>query len=111
PRLIGSLTHFARACQTRHKYRTARRHYQEALGLITEAGGDRHPRAAAPLADLACPEGARGKPQHATPPYEHAAGVFPAAAGGDGGRPPPAPGRDPPHSGAALADARPARAG
>jgi tetratricopeptide (TPR) repeat protein len=83
PGLVGYLTRFALACQARSEYPAARRHYHEALGLVIETGGNRHPQAAALWADLAGLEITRGKPQDATPLYERSAELFREAVGED----------------------------
>src|SRR5262249_42347573 len=77
------LRHHARSCQARRQYAASERHYREALALVVETGGKRHPLAAALSADLACLEVARGKPREAAPYYEQAAELFRSALGED----------------------------
>jgi tetratricopeptide (TPR) repeat protein len=83
PGLVGYLTAFARACEATRAFSAARRHYREAMGLVLEAGGNRHPLVAALWADLACLEVAHGKPRNATPLYERSAELSRAASGED----------------------------
>jgi tetratricopeptide (TPR) repeat protein len=83
PELVGYLTQLARACQTRRDFAAARRHFREAMGLVLESGGSRHPLVPALWADLAGVEVARGKPRAATPLYERAADLFRSAVGED----------------------------
>jgi tetratricopeptide (TPR) repeat protein len=83
PALVGYLTQFARACQARRAYSAARRHFQEAMALVIEVGGNRHPLVAGLWADLACLEVARGKPRNATPLYERSAELCCLALGED----------------------------
>jgi tetratricopeptide (TPR) repeat protein len=83
PRLVGYLRDFACTAQARRDYAVAQQHCQEALGLVVEFGGSRHPLAAAIWGDLAALEVVRGKPSSATALYQRSAEMFREAVGED----------------------------
>src|SRR5262249_44093723 len=83
PGLVGYLTHFARTYQAQRAFSAARRHFHEALALVRNIGGDRHPLVAGLWADLASLEVSRGKPRRATPLYTQAAELLQTALGED----------------------------
>jgi tetratricopeptide (TPR) repeat protein len=83
PRLVEYLRQFARTCQARRDYETARQHFQEALEVVVEFGGSRHPLAAAIWGDLAALEVVRGNPGSATALYQRSAEVIREALGED----------------------------
>jgi tetratricopeptide (TPR) repeat protein len=83
PRLVGYLTHFARTCQARRAFSAARRRFQEALDMVRQYGGSRHPLVAGLWIDLANLEVSREKPRRATKLYIQAADLLQTVLGED----------------------------